>query len=505
MVVHFMNGPNRRVLCLFSTLILIVACGCGSGGSGVNTGGGDATTPPTVPTITSMIPSLAIAGSAQISIAVQGSNFLSGAVVKWNGLALTTSGSGIALSAIVPQTYLASAETVQITVENPSPGGGLSGPQTFTVAAAPPPTYVRTVAQIPDAKDILADPPRGLLYLSMPATDPLYPNSIVSLDPVAAGVSKTTPTGQGPYMMSASLDDSHLWVTLDGDYALERFSLPALTPEFTTPAPLVGGAPQQVVSLDAGAVDPRSAAIVVGLWAIYPPYNGVYIFDDDVQRPGNLPAWMAGGPPIAWARWGPDDSVLYGGYDFNNGSISILNVASSGITFEGSNGDSAPWRPVMDRKRNILYDNALGVAYDPPTGKVLGRFPLPGSNACTEDDSLQRYYCATAYFNGGSNVLLYDLWEYDLNSYQFIQRINFGWRSSGSGGGNSAFTGQPRKLVRWGNAGRALITTDDNTGFGPSGLFLFDGSAVNPNVPPDVSSGTPGAPCVGETGLCNPF
>ncbi len=498
-----MSSLGHGALSLFASLTFIVISGCGSGGSGQN-GGGASTPPPVIPTITSLTPSLVIAGTAQISMAVQGSNFLSGAVVKWNGVALTTSGAGTALSAIVPETYLASAEKVQITVENPSPGG-LSAPLTFTVAAEPPPTYVRTVAQIADAKDILSDPTRGLIYLSMPTTDVLYPNSIVSLEPVAASVAKVTPTGQGPYMMSSSLDNSHLWVTLDGDYAMERFSLPGLAPEFTVPAPVVGGAPQQVVSIDAGAVSPRSVAIVVGLWAIYPPYNGVYIFDDNVQRSGNLPAWMSGGPPIAWARWGPDDSVLYGGYDFNNGSISILNVTSSGIAFEGSNGDSAPWRPLMDRKRNILYDNSIGMAYDPPTGKLLGRFPLPGSNACTEDATLQRYYCATAYFNGGSNVLLYELWVYDLNSYEFIDRFYFGWRSSGSGGGNAAFTGQPRKLVRWGNAGLALITTDDGMGFGPSGLFLFDGNAVNPNVPPDVASGTMGASCAGMTGTCSQF
>lgn len=499
-----MNGLGRSALFLFASLTLIVSSGCGSSGSSVN-GGGGSTLPPTIPTIKSLTPSLAIAGTAQISMAVQGSNFLSGAVVKWNGVALTTSGMGTALSAIVPQSYLASAAIVQVTVENPSPGGGLSSSLTFTVAAAPPPTYVRTVLQISDAKDILADPVRGLLYLSMPATDSMYPNSIVSLEPIAAGVARITPTGQGPYMMSASLDNAHLWVTLDGDYALERFSLPGLAQEFTVSTPLVGGVPQQVISLDAGAASPRSAAIVVGLWDIYPPYDGVYIFDDDVQRPGNLPAWMAGGPPIAWARWGPDDSVLYGGYDFNNGSISVLSVTSAGITFESSNGDSAPWRPVMDRKQNILYDNAVGMAYDPPTARLLGRFPLPGSAACTEDGTLQRYYCATAYFDGGSDVLLYELWVYDLNSYAFIERTYFGWRSSGSGGSNAAFTGQPRKLVRWGNSGLALITTDDGMGFGPSGLFLFDGNAVNPNVPPDVSSGIAGASCVGETGACSQF
>ena len=51
-------------------------------------------------------------------------------------------------------------------------------------------------------------------------------------------------------------------------------------------------------------------------------------------------------------------------------------------------------------------------------------------------------------------------------------------------------SGGPTQLVRWGNAGLAVITKAVYSGDKP-GLFLIDGPAINANAAPDVSSGTP--------------
>src|SRR6185437_16338055 len=49
--------------------------------------------------------------------------------------------------------------------------------------------------------------------------------------------------------------------------------------------------------------------------------------------------------------------------------------------------------------------------------------------------------------------------------------------------------GRPLRLVRWGNAGLALLTYAGPY-YGNGGVFLIDGPAVNPNAPPDTTSGT---------------
>lgn len=86
------------------------------------------------PTLTSISPASATAGSAATTMVVSGSNFVSGAVVNWNGTALpTTFSSATSLSASISSTLLATAGTASITVFNPSPGGGTSGSLTFTI------------------------------------------------------------------------------------------------------------------------------------------------------------------------------------------------------------------------------------------------------------------------------------------------------------------------------------------------------------------------------------
>ena len=90
-----------------------------------------------VPTITTLSPSTAVAGSAAFNLTVNGTGFVSGAVVKWNGSSRTTTFvSATQLLAAITAADIAAAGTVQVTVFNPTPGGGTSTAATFTVSAS---------------------------------------------------------------------------------------------------------------------------------------------------------------------------------------------------------------------------------------------------------------------------------------------------------------------------------------------------------------------------------
>jgi hypothetical protein len=97
---------------------------------------------------------------------------------------------------------------------------------------------------------------------------------------------------------------------------------------------------------------------------------------------------------------------------------------------------------------------------------------------------LGRYYCFFAIQE--NSVSLFQLWVYDLDSYALIDRVLFG---ASAGTPLSSITGSPIRLVRWGQAGLALITNTDYYR-GNGGLYLIDGDVVNPSGPPDFSSGT---------------
>jgi photosystem II stability/assembly factor-like uncharacterized protein len=92
-----------------------------------------------VPSLTSLSPTSKTAGGASFTLTAKGSNFIKGAILNWNGAALTTTfKSGTELTASVPASDLINAGTFPITATNPAPGGGVSGSLTFTVNNAKP-------------------------------------------------------------------------------------------------------------------------------------------------------------------------------------------------------------------------------------------------------------------------------------------------------------------------------------------------------------------------------
>jgi len=92
-----------------------------------------------VPTSGLISPTTATAGGPAFTLTIAGTNFVAGSVVQWNGVALTTTFvSATQLTAAVPASDIATAGTASVTVFNPTPGGGTSAGQTFTVTGPNP-------------------------------------------------------------------------------------------------------------------------------------------------------------------------------------------------------------------------------------------------------------------------------------------------------------------------------------------------------------------------------
>ncbi|MGD1044906.1 MAG: choice-of-anchor D domain-containing protein [Bacteroidota bacterium] len=91
-----------------------------------------------IPTTTSITPASKNAGDAQFSMTVNGTNFLSTSKVRLGGTDRTTSYvSSTQLTATIPASDMTTAETYNITVFNPTPGGGTSNAQIFMVIGTP--------------------------------------------------------------------------------------------------------------------------------------------------------------------------------------------------------------------------------------------------------------------------------------------------------------------------------------------------------------------------------
>src|SRR5713101_1367077 len=88
----------------------------------------------TGPTITTISPNSADTGGAAFTLTVNGRNFVTGSVVRWNGSDRPTAFiSASQVSAQIPASDIAVAGTAAITVFNPAPGGGASNSLTFTI------------------------------------------------------------------------------------------------------------------------------------------------------------------------------------------------------------------------------------------------------------------------------------------------------------------------------------------------------------------------------------
>jgi hypothetical protein len=96
-----------------------------------------------VPTTTSLSPTSKTAGQPAFTLTVNGTNFVNGSVVTWNNSNRTTTYvNSTQLTASITAADIATAGTASVTVYTPTPGGGTSNAQTFTITKppTPPPT-----------------------------------------------------------------------------------------------------------------------------------------------------------------------------------------------------------------------------------------------------------------------------------------------------------------------------------------------------------------------------
>jgi hypothetical protein len=91
-----------------------------------------------MPAIAQLTPASTAAGSGDFPLTVQGTNFNSNAVVKFNGAAMaTTFDSTTEVKATIPAGAVTTTGIAKVTVTNPGTPGGLYGGGTAAATSAP--------------------------------------------------------------------------------------------------------------------------------------------------------------------------------------------------------------------------------------------------------------------------------------------------------------------------------------------------------------------------------
>jgi 6-phosphogluconolactonase (cycloisomerase 2 family) len=116
-----------RTLVILGIVTIVLLAGCGGSGS----------QPASVnPTISMISPNSATAGGAAFTLTITGTNFVAASMVNFGGSAVaTTFVSSTQLTAAIPSTSIASANTLGVTVINPAADGGTSSASPFSVTA----------------------------------------------------------------------------------------------------------------------------------------------------------------------------------------------------------------------------------------------------------------------------------------------------------------------------------------------------------------------------------
>jgi len=148
---------NRLVsLSALSFAGVLLVAGCGGTASSTTTTSpqppstGSATNP--TPTIASISPGSLVAGSAQQTLTVAGTGFVSSSVVTFNGAALTTTyGNSTSITAVVPASAISADGTAKVTVVNPAPGGGSSVVKSYVITVPTPAVTGLSPQTVPQA------------------------------------------------------------------------------------------------------------------------------------------------------------------------------------------------------------------------------------------------------------------------------------------------------------------------------------------------------------------
>jgi len=427
-----------------------------------------------VPTVSSIAPQSALAGASTLTLTVNGSNFSNSSTVDWNGTSLpTTLVNAGRLSATVDTSLLAAAGSASVTVNNASPGGGVSGSSPFTI--------FQTVTL--DANDVIFDPFTRKLYASVPSTaSQVTGNSIVSIDPLTGTVGTPVFIGSEPTRLSLSDDGRYLYAVLAGSNSVRRLDLATLTPgtQFATVSAVFASA---FTASDLAVMPGNANVLATAGYA-----NGIQVWDVTSTGATSRPLTKAlvnnvyEGSVLAWA----DSANLYSNDEglspssFHRFSVASTSFAETDSTYLDAVGGKITY------SGGLIFSDGGGVVdpspVSPITPKLVGRLMNPGGGPSAADATINRVF----FLNQNS---------YGVNS-RVISAFDASHFTQSGSTQLDGLAGDAFDLIRWGTDGLAFRTAKDFWGNGTGRVVLLHGPFVlprssTPNPVPSISAASP--------------
>ncbi|MEX2284962.1 MAG: Ig-like domain-containing protein [Gemmatimonadota bacterium] len=190
-----------------------------------------------IPILTGMTPSSVQPGSGEFDLVLTGSRFDVGARLLWNSTELPLIfPADDQARARIPKQYVALAGTAQITMVNPTPGGGVSNALTFRIGSGtnppppPSPTPVATVTVTPSSSSLQPGGSVQLTATTLDAQGNTLTGRTIAWSTSNSGVSTVSTAG---LVSAASAGSSTITATSEG-----RTGTAQITVTATAPAPV---------------------------------------------------------------------------------------------------------------------------------------------------------------------------------------------------------------------------------------------------------------------------
>jgi ribosomal protein S11 len=410
-------------------------------------------------------PGSASAGGPAFSIDVNGSNFIPTSAVKVNGSARTTTFvSATQLVATINASDIANAGTSIITVNNGAANGGSSAGSTFFVGTTAGTTpagasfAIQTLAQ--PANDLLFDPVNQVFFVSVPGSAAAHGNTVTALD-LSGKVISSQFAGSEPQVLALAGDSSFIYVGNNASDNVQRLALPSMTTDVSYSMGSDSSfGPLFPLDIEVAPGAPHTVAVTKGFGS-FPSPQGLTIFDDNTQRPTQVPGFSNF---LNTVQWGADASTLLGANNSNTAfDFYTLAVNAAGVTLTHDFPfvlTSSAKRIHFEPSKNLVYaDN--GQIINPATGTVTGSFvtPLfPNVTLMVTDAPANRAYFVTQSFFGPGPATLQ---SFNLTTLAAIDSTTI-----------NNVNGTIGRLVRWGQNGLAFNTSGGQ-------VFLVAGTFVH--------------------------
>jgi hypothetical protein len=414
-----------------------------------------------VPSLSSLDPDHVAAGTQGFSVTVNGTGFVNGSTVLWNGTPLVpVLLSQTKLTGLVQDNLISIPGTASVTVSSPAPGGGTSNALTFTITDPVAPNTLQRINLL--ANDIVLDAKRNLLYMTVPSTVTEFGNDVVVLNPASGKVTNSVFAGSEPNHLAISDDGAFLYVGIDGGAAVQRFTLPSLTPELKIDLGTAGflPAPAQAQSIAVVPGHPHQWGVLLnnGTGAA----QGAELFDDDRPRPAIADHFNGTFLFYDQILAGSRSDELYAFQATFGGNLFVLQIAPDGLhvarEFAGVIQQSFPGIHFNSADK-LLYADA-GNVVDPGTGLPVGKYDANGAMA--PDSGTQTAFFANTNFALGDNKIVVS--AFDLSHFTLRSSVTL-----------TGTAGVPRHAVRFGADGLAITTQGVN---GPGQVYLLRGPFV---------------------------